>query len=62
MTMPHLMNCGHIPNGWCLDCVGKLWREKQETESILNTIKVTVETLTNPKLRDKKNEYSRDCA
>lgn len=19
--MPHLMNCPHSPNGWCLDCV-----------------------------------------
>lgn len=21
MTMPHLMNCAHMPDGWCLDCV-----------------------------------------
>lgn len=21
MTMPHLMNCGHDENGWCLACV-----------------------------------------
>jgi hypothetical protein len=21
MTMPHLMNCPHSPDGWCLDCV-----------------------------------------
>lgn len=21
MTMPHLMNCGHSDDGWCLDCV-----------------------------------------
>lgn len=25
MTMPHLQNCEHSPNGWCLDCVKKLW-------------------------------------
>lgn len=24
MTMPHLMNCEHMPDGWCLACVGKL--------------------------------------
>lgn len=24
MTMPHLMNCAHSPDGWCLDCVAKL--------------------------------------
>lgn len=22
MTMPHLMNCPHLGDGWCLDCVG----------------------------------------
>lgn len=21
MTMPHLMNCPHMDDGWCLDCV-----------------------------------------
>ena len=21
MTMPHLMNCAHLDDGWCLDCV-----------------------------------------
>ena len=29
MTMPHLMNCSHDSDGWCLDCVKKLWDEKQ---------------------------------
>ena len=24
MTMPHLMNCGHSSDGWCLECVGRL--------------------------------------
>lgn len=28
MTMPHLMNCDHSADGWCLDCVKKLWEEK----------------------------------
>tara|TARA_R110000824_G_C15185484_1_gene674210 strand:+ start:260 stop:454 length:195 start_codon:yes stop_codon:yes gene_type:complete len=27
MTMPHLMNCPHDGNGWCLSCVGELERE-----------------------------------
>ena len=22
--MPHLMNCAHDPEGWCLDCVKEL--------------------------------------
>lgn len=25
MTMPHLMNCHHSPEGWCLECVRKLY-------------------------------------
>jgi len=24
MTMPHLMNCPHSDEGWCLACVGRL--------------------------------------
>ena len=24
MTMPHLMNCDHSDDGWCLDCVKEL--------------------------------------
>jgi hypothetical protein len=35
MTMPHLMNCLHSEDGWCLDCVKELWEQKQrETERI----------------------------
>ncbi len=25
MTMPHLMNCQHSGDGWCLDCVKELY-------------------------------------
>lgn len=32
MTMPHLMNCPHSPDGWCLSCVKELWDEKQKLE------------------------------
>jgi hypothetical protein len=28
MTMPHLMNCDHSEDGWCLECVRKLWEQK----------------------------------
>jgi hypothetical protein len=24
MTMPHLMNCSHSPDGWCISCVAEL--------------------------------------
>jgi hypothetical protein len=30
MTMPHLMNCEHQGEGWCLACVGKLQDEFQK--------------------------------
>ena len=33
MTMPHLMNCRHSPDGWCLDCVKELWDEKDFYEN-----------------------------
>lgn len=32
MTMPHLMNCCHSGDGWCLDCVKDLHDEKEELE------------------------------
>lgn len=38
MTMPHLMNCPHSPDGWCLDCVKELWDEKDKLEKELNTM------------------------
>jgi hypothetical protein len=25
--MPHLMNCPHSEDGWCLDCVREQWEE-----------------------------------
>lgn len=34
MTMPHLMNCDHSEEGWCLGCVKKLWEEKEAIEAI----------------------------
>lgn len=30
MTMPHLMNCPHSGEGWCLVCVKKLYDESFE--------------------------------
>jgi len=27
--MPHLMNCSHDGDGWCLSCVGKLHDENE---------------------------------
>lgn len=33
MTMPHLQNCDHSEEGWCLDCVKKLWDEHNHTKN-----------------------------
>jgi len=35
MTMPHLMNCEHTPNGWCLSCVGKQHAEIERLRGIV---------------------------
>lgn len=33
MTMPHLMNCGHSPDSWCLDCVRDMHDELEEAQA-----------------------------
>ena len=30
MTMPHLMNCGHSDDSWCLECVREEWERNQK--------------------------------
>jgi hypothetical protein len=34
MTMPHLINCDHSEDGWCLDCVKTLHDEHDRLRSI----------------------------
>ena len=34
MTMPHLMNCEHMPDGWCLHCVGQLHKDAERLDYI----------------------------
>lgn len=36
MTMPHLMNCDHCDDGWCLDCVKALHDEKEAIRTSLD--------------------------
>ena len=43
MTMPHLMNCSHSPDGWCLDCVGNLQAENEALDTELSTLQDSVE-------------------
>lgn len=40
MTMPHLMNCAHDENGWCLDCVEELWSKTQIPPEMLEAATV----------------------
>lgn len=35
MTMPHLMNCQHSGDGWCLDCVKELHDEKERLQEAM---------------------------
>lgn len=35
MTMPHLMNCSHSEDGWCLKCVKEQWQEMQFVKDVL---------------------------
>ena len=35
MTMPHLMNCRHDENGWCLHCVKAMHDENEELRAAL---------------------------
>ena len=32
MTIPHMMNCAHDGNGWCLKCVQELHAEAEQSE------------------------------
>lgn len=34
--MPHLMNCSHQDSGWCLECVSKLYNEKESNSNIIS--------------------------
>jgi len=72
MTMPHLMNCSHSDDGWCLDCVKELHDEKEKLESAfagslldeLNTqtkeLAVADDTIPNP-TKDYKITYHYDA-
>lgn len=35
MTMPHLMNCPHLADGWCLTCVGAQYDKKEEAVELV---------------------------
>ncbi len=39
MTMPHLMNCSHAPEGWCLDCVADLHEQLVEYRAKYNSLR-----------------------
>lgn len=39
MTMPHLMNCDHICNGWCLECVNEMHKELDTAKDEVRELK-----------------------
>ena len=38
MTMPHLMNCEHSSDGWCLDCVKQMHDRIEALEFTANML------------------------
>lgn len=38
MTMPHMMNCSHSGEGWCIDCVKALGEERNRLYNIVDII------------------------
>lgn len=38
MTMPHLMNCSHGDEGWCLECVNELHGKHEQLTQTLPKI------------------------
>lgn len=38
MTIPHMQNCPHQGDGWCLDCVGILHAEVERLQDVLQEI------------------------
>lgn len=37
MTMPHLMNCDHSADSWCLDCVKEMYEDMRDRVEVLET-------------------------
>lgn len=38
MTMPHMMNCPHSGEGWCLDCVQALEKERVRLAELVDIV------------------------
>lgn len=38
--MPHLMNCPHMDDGWCLSCVRELWEESEKRRECIKALLV----------------------
>lgn len=41
MTIPHLMNCSHSGDGWCLECMRPVFQELEELRSFINKLHKT---------------------
>ena len=57
--MPHLQNCDHLSDGWCLVCVKELWDEKDKLEQRVQKLQGTIQLAweADKKLRDAMDEW-----
>jgi len=56
MTMPHLMNCPHSDDSWCIDCVKAEWELRQEEierlQNLLKSVPPCQACLGNPMVQE----------
>ena len=50
MTIPHLMNCSHLGEGWCLTCINEMY---QDYEKELENLRERLETSKKPRMTKK---------
>ena len=43
MTIPHLMNCPHMDDGWCLDCVRQMYDENEAARALVEWLEIEKE-------------------
>ena len=62
MTMPHLMNCEHADDGWCLECVQRLGEERQAMLQELRNIANADPSTWEPEVRHLFREWAQSRA
>jgi hypothetical protein len=59
--MPHLMNCGHSDEGWCLDCVRELHDAAKLRDPVLVHAAMLRGEIATPAIRDMLHVYGEDA-